>query len=497
MNKIILLKNNLKNKIFSIKKVKNISFIIIQLLKNSIDAKSKNIDIYLKKYGYKYIKIIDDGIGMSFKDLLLCYKLYYTSKIISFKDFKNNFFFGYKGESLFWISYISRILIFTKKKKKKLGQKIYIEYGKVIYKKKSYKKKEGTIIIIKDIFYNISFRKKYIKYSILEFKNIINNIIKLILPFKIKISLYNNNKLIFSKPIGNFKKNVYFFFKKKNIIFLKKKIKNIIINIFYFINIKNKYLIYFNKKLLKNKYIIKYIKKIFKKFFLYKKIFCGIFIINKKKNDSLKFLNFNFLKEKLFVYIYNVIKKYFFLKKLKILYFFKKKYKKKKIKYLYELYNNFLLFIYNNKLLIINKKLSIKNILFNIKKINKKFLIKQKIIIKKLNIKFLLKNKKKFLNIGIKYKIKEKLVKIIYFPKFFKKKYIIFFFKKFKIFKCIKYDIYYYIYNFIFKFIKKYYLKNKKKILKDLFKCKIYFFRKKGINLLLIINYFFIKNNIY
>ncbi|XBT18221.1 MAG: ATP-binding protein [Candidatus Shikimatogenerans sp. Tser] len=101
MNKIYYLNNKIKNTIYILKKIKNIFFIIKELIKNSLDAKSKIITIYLEKYGLKSIKIIDDGLGMTFKDLLICCKQYTTSKIKKIKDLKSNKFYGYKGESLF------------------------------------------------------------------------------------------------------------------------------------------------------------------------------------------------------------------------------------------------------------------------------------------------------------------------------------------------------------------------------------------------------------
>ncbi|WXB47290.1 MAG: ATP-binding protein [Candidatus Shikimatogenerans sp. Tmey] len=487
MGKINFLKKKIKNYIYILKKCKNIFFVIKELIKNSLDAKSKNIYIYFKKYGLENIKIIDDGIGMSLKDLLICYKQYSTSKIKNIKDLKKKKFYGYKGDSLFWISYISNFSIFTKKKNSKLGKKIYIEYGKFLKKEILFKINKGTTINLNNLFFNIPFIKKNIKINFSFFKNMIYQIIILLLPYNKKIVIYNNDKLILNYKFNkDFKKNICYFFKKKNINFLKFKNKKINIKLFYFTSKKkNIFNIYLNNKIIINNNINKFLKKIFKKFYLYKKNFFFLFISFYKNINYFKFKNLIFLKKNIFKYIKNIFyKKYIFLRNKKNILLCNKNINIK-IKYLYELYNKYLLYIYNNNLYIIIKELSIKNIILNIIKYNKKFIKKKNIYIKYLNIKYLYINKKYILLYGIKFIIINKIIKVIKYPKIFKKKYIIYFFNKFNKLNYKIKNIYYYIYNFIYKNIKKYYLNNKKKIFKHLLISKLYI---KNINLFIKIN---------
>ncbi|XBT18862.1 MAG: ATP-binding protein [Candidatus Shikimatogenerans sp. AspAUS03] len=497
MNKIFYLDNKLKNKIYIFKKIKNINFIILELLKNSLDAKSKFIKIYFKKYGLSYIKISDNGIGMNLKDLLLCYRKYTTSKIKNFKDLKNKKFYGYKGESLFWISCVSRIIIFTKSKNNKLGKMIHIEYGKLINVKYLYKKNNGTTIIIKDLFFNISLYMKYYKYTIKDFNKLIIKIKIIILPLKIKLKIFNNKtKILFYKSSNNYKQNIYNLFNINNIKSLIYKKKNNNINLYFSFYKKNKYFLYINNKILINKYIYIYLKNIFKIFFLKQKIVYYIFIYIKNIN-YLKLNNYEYLYKYIFIIIKKLFyKKYIFLKKKNIQINLNFKNKNIYIKYLYELYNKYFLYIYINNLFIINKKLAIKNILLNIFKKNKLLFKQNKIIIKNLNINYLKKHIKLFLINGIKFLIIKKNIKIIYYPKIFIKKYIIFFFKKFQYTNNINKNIYYYIYNYIFKKIKYFYYFEKIKFIKDLFLCTIYTHIIKDI-IYKKINYNFIKKNIF
>ncbi|WGH27570.1 MAG: DNA mismatch repair endonuclease MutL [Candidatus Shikimatogenerans bostrichidophilus] len=500
-NKINILSEKILKKIFYEVTINDYSSIIKELVENSIDANSKNISIYIENYNYSFT-VVDDGIGMSYDDLIICFLKGTTSKIKKEKDLLNIKTIGYRGNALYSISNISIMEIITKIKNNKLGYKLIIEYGKII-KKIPFFCNKGTSFTVNNIFLNLKNKKNFLSSNKLEYNKILNILYKIIICYNnINFKLFHNNKLIFNYNKSNLEKRIYnVFFKKKkynkNIFFFKKKkYKKLTIKILIFNkkNIKKKLnFIFVNKKfiinnnyyLIINKFLLKYNKKKINYFFFIKinNKYININILPDKtkiifnKKIKINKIIINFLKE--------LINKNYFLNKKYFKKFFKKKEKNKKKKKIYNIkelnyINNFFLNfkekkihiskIDKNYILIINNN---NNIIINIKRIKEKILYnfyKKKIFfIKK---KPLLKSFKINLPYFFLKKDKIKLKKLI-------KKYFIFFYKKKKLY--IKYiplllnnNFLIKIFNIIFLFFKKKKFKkfNIKKIL-------LFFFIKK------------------
>ena len=114
INKVIKLNDKLINQIAAGEVVDNPASVIKELIENSIDAKSKNIKVYIEDGGKKSILIIDDGCGMHKEDLLNAFERFATSKIESDKDLENINTLGFRGEALPSISSVSKITIKSK-----------------------------------------------------------------------------------------------------------------------------------------------------------------------------------------------------------------------------------------------------------------------------------------------------------------------------------------------------------------------------------------------
>ncbi|WGH28059.1 MAG: ATP-binding protein [Candidatus Shikimatogenerans bostrichidophilus] len=130
MKKINILSEEILSKIISEEIINNYYSIIKELIENSIDANSNNISIYIENFINNFI-IIDDGNGMSYKDLILCYLKGSTSKIKKINDLNNIKTIGFRGNALYSISNISILEIISKTKKNKIGNRLIIEYGKI------------------------------------------------------------------------------------------------------------------------------------------------------------------------------------------------------------------------------------------------------------------------------------------------------------------------------------------------------------------------------
>jgi len=194
MGKIHKLDKDLIPKIAAGEVVDRPSSVIKELLDNSIDAEAKNIVIEIENGGKNLIKIIDDGEGMDKEDLEKCYQPFTTSKISKEEHLNNIVTMGFRGEALNSIASISKVTIKTKTATEDTGYELNIEGGKT-KKIKPVGMAKGTVIEIRDLFFNVPARKKFLKSDASEVKQIIFLIEKFALSHWDKsFKLINNKK---------------------------------------------------------------------------------------------------------------------------------------------------------------------------------------------------------------------------------------------------------------------------------------------------------------
>ncbi len=139
-------------------------------MENSIDAKSTKIIINVKQNN-RYVKITDNGIGMSKEDLLMCVERHATSKISTKEDLSNILTYGFRGEALSSISAVSKMSIFSKTENDEIGTFISLSGGKVTNLKEM-ARDTGTEIEIKELFFNTPARLKFLRKETTEFRAI-------------------------------------------------------------------------------------------------------------------------------------------------------------------------------------------------------------------------------------------------------------------------------------------------------------------------------------
>lgn len=206
MNTIKKLDNKLIDQIAAGEVVDNPASIVKELIENSIDAKSNSISISVFNGGTKEITIIDDGIGMNCDDLQMAFKRFATSKISTKSDLYNINSLGFRGEALPSIASVSQ-LVATSSNGNESNQ-ININGGEIISLKPSNFSK-GTKIIIKNLFYNVPARKKFLKKESYEYGKILKifKIYSLSNP-SISFKLFNNNKLVYDLKKTNPKERI-------------------------------------------------------------------------------------------------------------------------------------------------------------------------------------------------------------------------------------------------------------------------------------------------
>ncbi len=167
MAKIKKLDNHLVNQIAAGEVVERPSSIVKELLENSLDAGADKIEVIIEKGGTKLITIIDNGCGVSKDDFPLLLAPHATSKISNLHDLEFVETMGFRGEALASIASVSNIKITSKTKKSEYAYQI-TNAGNVLPAAHSI----GTTIEVKDLFFNIPARKRFLKTDKTEFAHI-------------------------------------------------------------------------------------------------------------------------------------------------------------------------------------------------------------------------------------------------------------------------------------------------------------------------------------
>ncbi len=216
MGKIKILSDVLCNHIAAGEVVERPAAVVKELIENSLDASASRISINFRGGGQKLIEVIDNGEGMDREDALLCVERHSTSKISSLNDLKAIYSMGFRGEALASISSVSKMTIITRTESDIAGTEIYIEGGKIKYVKDAGCSK-GCHIKVKDLFFNVPARKKFLKTDVTERNHIIDCFVRLALAFPhVHFILTRDSKTLFNYPSsGDMKERVFQIFGKE------------------------------------------------------------------------------------------------------------------------------------------------------------------------------------------------------------------------------------------------------------------------------------------
>jgi DNA mismatch repair protein MutL len=182
--------------------------VVKELIENAIDAEAKNIEVIIKRAGKNFIQVCDDGIGMSEEDLILCVQKYATSKIEAFEDLEAIKTLGFRGEALSSISAVSQIEIRSETREEEIGTVLKNdEAGNIKVDKGSFPK--GTCVTVKNLFFNVPARRKFLKTDTTEFKHIVDTFNRIALSHhSISFKLFNGVDSIFDYSAESLKERV-------------------------------------------------------------------------------------------------------------------------------------------------------------------------------------------------------------------------------------------------------------------------------------------------
>lgn len=174
--------------------------IVKELVENSIDAKATAITVEIQNGGIRFIRISDNGCGISSADAPTAFLRHATSKVQGAKDLDNIGTLGFRGEALASIAAVSKVELMTKTADEELGTYLRINGSEVIEVREA-GCPLGTTITIRDIFYNVPARLKFLKKDVTEANAVASIVEKIALSHpEISIKLIRDNKVVFHTP---------------------------------------------------------------------------------------------------------------------------------------------------------------------------------------------------------------------------------------------------------------------------------------------------------
>ena len=212
---IQLLPDYVANQIAAGEVVQRPASVVKELLENAIDAKAGKVELIIRDAGKNLIQVVDDGIGMSETDARMAFERHATSKIRTTEDIFKISSKGFRGEALASIAAVAQVELRTKKQNAEIGTNIYIEGGELQFQE-PIQTAEGSNFLVKNLFYNVPARRKFLKKDNVEFRHIIDEFHRVALAHEqIEFSLYHNDEEIFKLRKANLFQRIVDIFGRK------------------------------------------------------------------------------------------------------------------------------------------------------------------------------------------------------------------------------------------------------------------------------------------
>lgn len=217
MNDIIhLLPDSVANQIAAGEVIQRPASVIKELVENAIDAGAGNIQVVLKDAGRTLIQVTDDGKGMSETDARMAFERHATSKISSAADLFALRTMGFRGEALASIAAVAQVELRTRRKEDELGTFITIA-GSQVESQQPGNCPTGTSFFIKNLFFNVPARRKFLKSNETELRHIITEFIRIALVYpELHFSLIHNDTEIYELAATNRRQRIAHIFGNKN-----------------------------------------------------------------------------------------------------------------------------------------------------------------------------------------------------------------------------------------------------------------------------------------
>ena len=216
MPRINVLPKNIADLIAAGEVVERPSSVIKEFLENSIDAGAKNVTVEIKNGGKTYIRVTDNGCGIEKDDVRKAFLSHATSKISSADDLDNIGTLGFRGEALASVAAVAKVELLTRTENEEVGTSYKIFGGEEVEFAEA-GCPVGTTLIVRDLFFNIPARMKFLKKDVQEGNYIASILENIAVSYpEISFKFIRDGKLNFSTPgDGNLKSAIYAVFGKE------------------------------------------------------------------------------------------------------------------------------------------------------------------------------------------------------------------------------------------------------------------------------------------
>jgi DNA mismatch repair protein MutL len=210
VGRIRVLSDHVANKIAAGEVVERPASVVKELLENSLDAGSTSVRVEIENGGRRLIRIADDGCGMLRDDALLAFERHATSKLHDVKDLLSISTLGFRGEALPSIASVSRLLLETRSLDEQTGTRVEIAGGKIL-NCDEIARGGGTTIAVRDLFFNVPARKKFLRSEQTELAHIASLVTHYSLAhFDKTFELWNSGAtLLHATPVETLRERVF------------------------------------------------------------------------------------------------------------------------------------------------------------------------------------------------------------------------------------------------------------------------------------------------
>ena len=206
MPELRILPGNVANMIAAGEVVQRPASVVKELMENSLDAGARSVSVVITDAGRTLIQVIDDGCGMSPDDAVLCFERHATSKIATAEDLDRILTFGFRGEALASIAAVAEVTLRTRRPEDEIGTEVIFADSKLV-SQEEVAAPCGSSFAVRNLFYNVPARRKFLKSDNVEFKHIVEEFTRIAITRPdISFALSHNGRDVFVlKPAKSLK----------------------------------------------------------------------------------------------------------------------------------------------------------------------------------------------------------------------------------------------------------------------------------------------------
>lgn len=211
---IRLLPDAVANQIAAGEVIQRPASVVKELVENALDAGASEIQVFVKDAGRTLIRVVDNGCGMSDTDARMCLERHATSKIRSANDLFAIKTMGFRGEAMASIAAVAQVELRSKQHDGEIGTRLLVAASEVILQEPD-QCAEGSSITVRNLFFNIPARRKFLKSDQTEFRHITDEFCRIAIPAcQVRMKLVHNDTEVMVLEPGNIRQRIVAIFGK-------------------------------------------------------------------------------------------------------------------------------------------------------------------------------------------------------------------------------------------------------------------------------------------